>query len=305
MANLDVMAQNIEELRDQLHRLVTQGDVNGGLQDELQQRLADQRIRQEAYHQEIQEAIQQRGPFPEANALRPSAFRGTASEDANRWLKRFISYVEYCNMNEQRKVRMFRLLLEGAAEVWYASLPDDVQQESFNEKFINANNLNWVKEQRCNQLQKGEAETRSIILRGLLPNIKAFVIGHQPETLDDLESKARLAESVEKLKPREPQVDRINMLQENHLKRLEDLAKIIEQLQGTMNQQRRDMAFVKSSLSRGRPNQGNPGGESFWPFCSRCKIYGHTIGNCVRRPQPGDLVCFRCNQRGDIKRECP
>ena len=128
--------------------------MNKGLQDELQQRLAEQRIRQEAYHQEIQEAIQQHGPFAEANALCPSAFQGTASEDANRWLKRFISYAEYCNMNEQRKVRMFHLLLEGAAEVWNASLPDDVQQdweelqESFNEKLTNANNLNWVKEQR-------------------------------------------------------------------------------------------------------------------------------------------------------------
>ena len=44
--------------------------------------------------------------------------------------------------------------------------------------------------QKCGQLQKGEAETQTIILRGLLPEIKAFVIGQQPETLDDLKANA-------------------------------------------------------------------------------------------------------------------
>ena len=53
------------------------------------------------------------------------------------------------------------------------------------------------------------------------------------------------------------------MLQENHLKRLGDFAKIIEELQGTVNEQRTDMAFVKSSLSRTRPNQSNNSGEKF------------------------------------------
>ena len=115
-------------------------------------------------------------------------------------------------MDDQRKARIFRLMVEQVAEVWYNSLSEAMRenwqqlQEAFNQKYINANNLHWLKQPglfarvqghgesvesyitdvrlRCSQLQKGEGETRSIILRGLLPGIKAFVTCQQ---LADLE----------------------------------------------------------------------------------------------------------------------
>ena len=323
MANLDAIAHNLDALREQVEDLVAHQDAQGIVQEENQDRL--------------QRVLQQRGHHPEVASLRPSPFRGMASEDADRWLKRFLSYAEYCNMDEEKKLRIFRLMVEGAAEVWFCGLADgikqnwDLLQEAFNHKYIDANNLTWLKEQcllnrvqspresvevyitdvrqKCSQLQKGEAETKTIILRGLLPEIKAFVIGQQPETLDDLEAKTRLAESIESMKPKS-NIDRVNMLQETCDKNLGDLSKSLSALQEIVRQQSQDLQFVKNSIQnqgiRRRSFSQQPNfGRSFRPFCQRCKRLGHQTDNCVRRPQASDVVCYNCNQRGHLKRQCP
>ena len=323
MANLDVIAGNLDALRANMADLLARQEANGAAQEQNQGTL--------------QRALQQRVSHPEVASLRPSNFKGLASEDADRWMGRFQSYAEYCNMDDQKKVRIFRLLVEGSAEVWLNGLEDAVKQnwgqlkEAFMEKYVNANNLTWLKEQgllarvqdqkeavevyitdvrqKCNQLQKGEAETKSIILRGLLPEIKAFVIGQQPQTLDDLEAKAKLAESIENMKPK-PNQDKVNMLQETYGKNFGELTKSLSALQDTVQQQSRDLQFVKNNIkSQGFTRRSNPQqpsfGRNFKPFCQRCKQYGHQTDNCVRRPQAGDTVCYNCNQRGHLKRQCP
>lgn len=311
MANLDVIAGNLDALRANMADLLAQQEANG--------------------------AAQQRVVHPEVASLRPSNFKGMANEDADRWMKRFQSYAEYCNMDDQKKVRIFRLLVEGSAEVWLNGLADAVKQNwgqlrgAFMEKYVDGDNLTWLKEQgllariqgpqeavevyitdvrqKCNQLQKGEAETKSIILRGLLPEIKAFVIGQQPQTLDDLEEKAKLAESIENVKPR-PSLDKVNMLQETYGKNLGELTRSLAALQDIVRQQSRDLQFVKNNIRsqsftrRSAPQQPSFGGN-FKPFCQRCKQFGHQADNCVRRPQAGDTVCYNCNQRGHLKRQCP
>ena len=107
-------------------------------------------------------------------------------------MKRFHNYTEFCGLDDRRKSRIFPLMVEQAAVVWYNDLPQVVKndwgglEEAFNQKYININNLNWVKEQdwftrvqrkgesvesyimdirqKYHQLQKGDAETRSLIL---------------------------------------------------------------------------------------------------------------------------------------------
>ena len=323
MANLDVIANNLDALRIQVGELIANQDAQEAAQAENQNQL--------------QMAIQQRGPHPEVASFRPPTFKGLANEDADRWLKRFTSYADYCNMDNEKKSRAFRLMVDGAAEVWLNGLADAVKQDwdqlraAFTEKYINANNVAWLKEQgllarvqgrqepvevyitdvrqKCNQLQKGEMETKSIILRGLLPEIKAFVIGHQPETLDDLEAKARLAESIESMKPK-PNYDRVNMMQEAYDKNLGDLSKSISDLQETVRQQNRDIQFVKNNIRRREPSTRDPMqqpgfGRGFKPFCQRCRRQGHTADNCVRRQQSTDVTCYNCSQRGHLKRQCP
>ena len=325
MANLDALVQNMDQLRTQVQGLIHQNDQQGAVQEQ-------NRIR-------IQQAIQQRGNQAEASSLRPASFKGLASEDADRWMKRFLSYSEFCNMDDQRKARIFRLMVEQAAEVWYNSLPEAVRgnwqqlQEAFNQKYINANNLHWLKEQglfarvqgreesvesyitdvrqRCSQLQKGEAETRSIILRGLLPGIKAFVIGQQPADLEEVELKAKLAESIENLKPKDASSDRVNLMQDTYNKSLGDLSKVINNLEGMVRQQGRDVQFMKVNM-RSQPFQGrSPQGQNpvvrgnFRSYCQRCHRSGHTTVNCIRRPQPSDAICYQCNRRGHLKNDCP
>ena len=322
MANLDALAQNIEQLKTQVQGLAHQNDQQGAAQEVNRER--------------IQQAI--RSNQAEASSLRPSAFKGLASEDAGRWMTKFSNYSEFCNMNNQRKARIFPLMVEGAAEVWYNGLTDTVRGEwaqlleAFNEKYVNANNLNWLKEQalfarvqgagesvetyitdvrqKCNQLQKSEPETKSIILRGLLPAIKAFVIGQQPANLEELETKARLAESIENLKPKETTTDKVNLMQDTYNKSLGDLAKSINSLEGLVRQQGRDVQYMKSNF-RGQQFQRRPSFQNpnvtgnFRQFCRRCNRSGHNTDNCIRRPHPSDIVCYQCNRRGHVKQDCP
>ena len=140
MANLDVIANNLGALRIQVGELVANQDAQEAAQAENQNQL--------------QMAIQQRGPHPEVASFRPPTFKcSNASEDADRWLKRFTSYADYCNMDNQKKSRAFRLMVDCAAEVWLNGLADAVKQDcdqlraAFTEKYINANNITCLKEQ--------------------------------------------------------------------------------------------------------------------------------------------------------------
>ena len=320
---MDALAQNIEQLRAAVQGLAHQNDLQGATQEANQERL----------QQDI------RAGQIEASSLRPSTFKGLSSEDAGRWMKKFLNYSEFCNMNNQRKARVFPLMVEQSAEVWYNGLAEAIRGDwdqvlaAFNEKYVNANNLNWLKEQglfarvqgpsesvesyitdvrqKCNQLQKGEPETKSIILRGLLPAIKAFVIGQQPANLEELETKARLAESIENLKPKETTSDRVNLMQDTYNKSLGDLAKSINSLEDLVRQQGRDVQFMKNNLRgqqfqpRRPPFQNSGVTGNFRPFCQRCNRNGHTADNCIRRPHPSDIVCYQCNRRGHVKQECP
>ena len=324
MANLDNIVQGIQQLRQQVQEMADNQTAQGEAQEEQGERL--------------QHALENpRGPHPEAMSLRPPSFKGLVTEDADRWLKRFQSYADYCNMNDERKLRIFRLMVEGAAEVWYNGLANAVKanwgqlEAAFTAKYINANHLNWLKEQhlfarmqapgecvesyitdvrqKCNQLQKGEGETRSIILRGLLPSIKAFVISQQPETLDELEAKAKLAESIEELKPQGLPAEKVNLIQETYDKGIGDLAASMERLREDMRQQARDVQFLKNNLRlsswpRGdRNSQTSPRGN-FRDYCTRCNRPGHTLDNCVRRPPPRDMTCHFCHRKGHFKRDC-
>ena len=152
-------------------------------------------------------------------------------------------------------------------------------------------------------------EAAGVVIYALRIEVKAFVIGQQPQTLDDLEEKAKLAESIETMKSK-PSVDRVNVLQETYDKNLGELTRSLTALQDIVSQQSRDLQFVKNNIRSQdfprRPMPQQPSfGRNFRPFCQRCKKLGHQTDNCVRRPQAGDMVCFNCNQREHLKSQCP
>ena len=101
MVNWDVMAQNIEELRDP------------------------------------NKPFQYQMPYTPLHSRQLQA-----KIPIGGWKGLIVTCTEYCNMNEQREVMVFRLLRKAAGEVWYKSLTDDLQQnweelqEGFTEKFI-------------------------------------------------------------------------------------------------------------------------------------------------------------------------
>ena len=64
---------------------------------------------------------------------------------------------------------------------------------------------------------------------GLLPGIKTFVNDQQPEDLEEVELMAKLAESIKNLKPKDPSLDWLNLMQDTY-KSLGDLSKAINNL---------------------------------------------------------------------------
>ena len=135
------------------------------------------------------------------------------------------------------------------------------------------------------------------------------MISQQPETLDELEAKAKLAESIEELKPQSLPAEKINLIQETYDKGIGDLAASLERIREDMRQQARDVQFLKNNLRtsswpRGdRGSQANPRGN-FREYCVRCNRSGHSLDNCVRRPQPQDIYCTFCNRRGHLRKDC-
>ena len=75
---MDALVQNIDQLRTQVQRLIHQNDQKGAAQKQKR------RIR-------IQQAIQQRGNQAEGFWLRPVLLKGLVNEDADRWMKWFLS----------------------------------------------------------------------------------------------------------------------------------------------------------------------------------------------------------------------
>ena len=89
------------------------------------------------------------------------------------------------------------------------------------------------------------------------------MIGQQPADLEEVELKAKLVESIENLKPKDTSSDRVNLMQDIYNKSLGDLSKAINNLEGMVRQQGRDVQFMKANMRsqqfQGRNLQGqNP-----------------------------------------------
>jgi len=297
-----------------------------GLREHLDEQAQAQNLRQENMARAINNA-----PHIEMVGFRPQTFTGMSDQDPRRWLQRFESYCQISNLQGQRKLEAFQLLLDGPAEIWYRGLALENRnnwvntEQQFRNKFINANNLNWVKEQslltrvqgknekvetyiadirvKCNQLNKTEDETKSIMIRGLLPNIRAFVIGQQPQNLDAAESKARLAESIENMKQANNSVNAIHTP-------VSGVSEVLGDVVGALRTQGKQIETLTQSMARiNRGSAFSPqrtfvprGGNADW--CNRCNRRGHTVTNCYRFPHSNELTCYRCGFKGHVQSKC-
>ena len=157
--------------------------------------------------------------------MKPANFSGLGVENARSFLERF---EVFCTLNEiaddDAKIGYFRLCISGPCENWLALLPAANKdtwahlEQAFRDRFVNARNA-WGEEQLLEnrvqkenepvelymndiqtmgyKLNKDEQTIKKAIIRGLLPKLKGNVISHNPATLEETMSQAKIAEMCE------------------------------------------------------------------------------------------------------------
>ena len=154
----------------------------------------------------------------------PPVFNG-AFPDPEKWLAHFSRYIQYRCLNAEEQLALFPLFLKDSAIDWYDNLQDNVKKnlvellDQFRAYFC-PSPLDHIldKESVFTRTQRPSERARDyiaamqklarrlpgldvgilkcVILRGLQPHIKAFVVQQKVETIGDMMEAARVAESI-------------------------------------------------------------------------------------------------------------
>ena len=159
---------------------------------------------------------------------KPDVFTGKQDGPSPKlWINKFEAYAKFNRWSEARKTTALVLLIGGPAELWLEDLSDHVKADydllkaCFLTHFL-GKIPEWVREEellnvkqtatqsvdsyaadfkkKLSNLGKSPTEQLHAFVRGLRTEIKAFVIQCTPPNLEQAEIKARLGETVQKLK---------------------------------------------------------------------------------------------------------
>ena len=159
------------------------------------------------------------------SGIKIPTFSGIRGESAKFWLVKFEQLMKLKKVNDEDKTIQLFLLLEGQADIWYHTLPDDTQgnyqklKETFEERFLpgasdrvaNVSSFRGLVQQRGEttddyiekvirmgqDINKGEQEIIDQIYQGLHPVIMKFVAQKEAKTLSDVRKFARMGQSLE------------------------------------------------------------------------------------------------------------
>lgn len=244
--------------------------------------------------------------------LLPEPFYGYSTEDPRKFLDKFVTYAGLQAIPDRQKVQTFRLLLHGPADVWYSTLDDAVKNDwaQFRQNFENhfgGQNVQYLLEQKlverrqqpnelteqyvhdimqlAQRLRKGDNEIKQILLRGLRSDIKAFVIGQNPQTLADTLQKIKLGDTVSTINPASVSANCHSLGEKN-------MAEQLEKSQSTMASLAEEVKQVSQKMDK--MNVGKSEVECFY-----CHKQGHLYKDCKARES-----CQLCGRRGHVARAC-
>ena len=155
----------------------------------------------------------------------PPAFKGTATEDAERWLRRFKYYVQFRQLAPEEIMQLFQLLLTDAAADWLESVAANEKDtlphlyKAFEERFSNSDIFRWKHASAIFERYQGNDELvdtyitdiqnlakkvpmndptliRFALLKGFKPSIRQHVLQTSANTLESTIKAARVAEAA-------------------------------------------------------------------------------------------------------------
>ena len=151
-------------------------------------------------------------------------FSPLTTTDAGLWLRNFERYCKLRGWNEDQTTAAFPLYLKDSAVMWYDAVPEAIQKKyadlkkTFMDRFMPTSINSWKEsgvflntkqgpnqsvEEFCEEvhrlavpLKKGEQDIKDVIIRGLLPHIRQFVLTKDHSTLTEVVQSARMAQSI-------------------------------------------------------------------------------------------------------------
>ncbi|XP_072023286.1 uncharacterized protein [Amphiura filiformis] len=161
------------------------------------------------------------------------SYSGKPEENLELFLARFELNSQLRDFADAKKHLALNLRLKGNASIWVSTLPDG-QKDTYEHlkaaliEHFQGNDMKWVNESKlssriqteaeslddyfsdiltlCHRLGKSEQEKLTHFICGLKPNLRAFVISKEPESIDKAVHFARLAQTVTNL-PSTPSVN--------------------------------------------------------------------------------------------------
>ena len=253
--------------------------------------------------------IQDRQQGQSTRALMPDYFYGYSTEDPRQFADKFEIYVHLQNIPADRQLDAVRMLLKGPAEVWWSSLADadKANWAAFRVAFLNAfagDGEQWMLEQQledrkqgkdelvefyindviklAKRLNKDDNDIRQVLIRGLQPGIKSYVIGQNPQGL---------AQTVEKIKLGETALN-MSKTSETTLGSI-SLSTLIEGIRNVLQNEEENTKSGVASCSAGPGDEGTD--------VSKRHLQRHRDTNYMTQRRPR---CFFCNRPGHFKRDC-
>ncbi len=305
-----------------------------------------------AYHTRQQCRLRDRdNRMADAGWLSPPIFTGT--EDPSLWLSNFTNYAAVKGLNAAQQLATIPLLFRSTPANWFATLPAEAKdtvehfRTTFQATFVNDPAMLWAKERdlysqkqlpgqsaldfitavqmKARTLNLQEAQQMRIILGGLLPSIRSFVIQRAPATMAALTTAAKLAEQT--ISGQQDQGINSVLLAELHSikEKMEKMElKQVPQVHPAqpvsppqyMSSYQRPIRYIRGSNRGSRsyqprtpsaphqqprdppPSQNRTSGQ---PTCHRCGEY-HTHSSSQCRAQ--NLQCFHCHKMGHVIKAC-
>ena len=154
----------------------------------------------------------------------PPKYSGNDSPDL--WLPKFNAYVAFKGYNDRQRRNLFGLFMKGNAELWFATLHDDILEnwndlvEAFLLQFHHGkprwkldNELDSLRQQHgesvqeyairvkhmCHQCQRNQDELLSRFIQGLCPSIMKFTVTNNPVDFEQACAFARRFEIIDSL----------------------------------------------------------------------------------------------------------